>query len=186
MAGQRQEGQPLEPPNDAWTSQSIPQQWQTALVVEIYKGKGALDDPNNYRPISLLSAAYKLLARILQQRLTCTGGKHSCSQQVTGQLEKVSPPQVPLLTESRLQPTQRGGEGSGVREVPRGRPFKKWVKQEGRHGRLRKARKHFGTLHHFWRHAGLPMYWKLRSYNAVFVPMIVYCMEPSPARTLQS
>ena len=51
--------------NDAWTSQSIPQEWQTALVVEIYKGKGALDDPNNYRPISLLSTAYKLLARSL-------------------------------------------------------------------------------------------------------------------------
>ena len=62
--------------NDAWTSQSIPQEWQTALVVEIYKCKGALDDPNNYRPISLLSTAYKLLARILQQRLAAGLDQH--------------------------------------------------------------------------------------------------------------
>ena len=43
--------------------------------------------------------------------------------------------------------------------------------------RLRKARKHVNTLHHFWRHTGLPLHWKLRTYNAVFVPMIVYSME---------
>ena len=38
-------------------------------MVKIYKGKGALDEPNNYRPISLLSTAHKLLASILQQSL---------------------------------------------------------------------------------------------------------------------
>ena len=36
--------------------------------------------------------------------------------------------------------------------------------------RLRKARKHHGTLHHFWRHTGLPIHWKLSIYNEVFVP----------------
>ena len=43
--------------------------------------------------------------------------------------------------------------------------------------RLAKARKHFNTLHLFWRHTGLPLHWKLRIYNAVFVPMLVYGME---------
>ena len=38
-------------------------------MVEIYKGKGSTADPHNYHPISLLSTAYKLMARILQQRL---------------------------------------------------------------------------------------------------------------------
>ena len=39
-------------------------------------GKGALDDPSNYRPIRLLSTAYKLLARILQQRLAAALDQH--------------------------------------------------------------------------------------------------------------
>ena len=43
--------------------------------------------------------------------------------------------------------------------------------------RLKKARKHFATLHHVWRHAALPIHWKLRIYNAVLLPMIVYGME---------
>ena len=55
--------------NQALTAGHIPQEWRKALVVEIYKGKGSTADPNNYRPISLLSTAYKLMARILQQRL---------------------------------------------------------------------------------------------------------------------
>ena len=55
--------------NQALTAGHIPQEWQKALVVEFYKGKGSTADPNNYRPISLLSTAYKLMARILQQRL---------------------------------------------------------------------------------------------------------------------
>ena len=54
--------------NNAVSSQTIPQRWQTALVVEIYRGKG-MADPNNSRPTTLLSIAYKLLARTLQQRL---------------------------------------------------------------------------------------------------------------------
>ena len=55
--------------NEALTAGAIPQDWQKALVVEIYKGKDSLTDPNNYRPISLLSTAYKLMARIAQQQL---------------------------------------------------------------------------------------------------------------------
>ena len=55
--------------NEALTAGTIPQDLQKALVVEIYKGKGSVTDPNNYCPISLLSTAYKLMARIVQQRL---------------------------------------------------------------------------------------------------------------------
>ena len=38
------------------------------------------------------------------------------------------------------------------------------------------ARKHFNTLHHFRKHTGLPLHWKLRISNAVLVPMVVYGM----------
>ena len=58
--------------NEALTAGTTPQDWQKALVVEIHKGKGSLTDPNNYRPVSLLSTAYKLMAHIikpLKQRL---------------------------------------------------------------------------------------------------------------------
>jgi len=47
----------------------IPQEWSKATVVEIYKGKGSHTDPEMYRPISLLSTAYKIFARVLQTRL---------------------------------------------------------------------------------------------------------------------
>ena len=40
-------------------------EWSLAAVVEIYKGKGSHTDPEMYRPISLLSTAYKLFARLL-------------------------------------------------------------------------------------------------------------------------
>ncbi|MFM7979433.1 MAG: reverse transcriptase domain-containing protein, partial [Candidatus Fonsibacter sp.] len=47
----------------------IPTEWARAEVVEIYKGKGDPKDPSSYRPISLLSTAYKLLAALLHKRL---------------------------------------------------------------------------------------------------------------------
>ena len=43
------------------------------------------------------------------------------------------PPQVPFLTEPRLQPARRAGKGGGACQVPRGHPVQKWVKQKGRH-----------------------------------------------------
>ena len=47
--------------NNALLTGVIPQEWTTAVVHKA--------DPNNYRPISLLSTSYKLFARILQKRL---------------------------------------------------------------------------------------------------------------------
>ena len=56
--------------NYAWDSGTIPQSWAEAIVVSIYKGKGADTDPVNYRPISLLNTIYKIYAAMLQQRLS--------------------------------------------------------------------------------------------------------------------
>jgi hypothetical protein len=47
----------------------LPQQWKESIIVLIYK-KGDKTDCNNYRGISLLSTAYKILSNILLARLT--------------------------------------------------------------------------------------------------------------------
>jgi sorting nexin-29 len=47
----------------------LPQQWKESIIVTIYK-KGDKTDCNNYRGISLLLTAYKILSNILLVRLT--------------------------------------------------------------------------------------------------------------------
>jgi hypothetical protein len=52
-----------------WNKEELPQQWKESIIVLIYK-KGDKTDFNNYRGISLLSTAYKILSNILLARLT--------------------------------------------------------------------------------------------------------------------
>jgi hypothetical protein len=52
-----------------WYKEELPQQWKEFIIVPIYK-KGDKSDCNNYRGISLLSTAYKILFNILLARLT--------------------------------------------------------------------------------------------------------------------
>ena len=59
----------LEFYNKIWEKGTVPDEWKEAIVVSIYKGKGADTDPSNYRPISLLNSIYKLFAAMLQSRL---------------------------------------------------------------------------------------------------------------------
>ena len=46
----------------------MPTQLELAEVVTIYK-KGNVEDPGNYRPISLLQALYKIYASLIQIRM---------------------------------------------------------------------------------------------------------------------
>jgi hypothetical protein len=52
-----------------WNKEELPQQWKESIIVPIYK-KGDKTDCNNYRGISLLSTAYKILSNIVLARLT--------------------------------------------------------------------------------------------------------------------
>jgi hypothetical protein len=52
-----------------WNKEELPQQCKESTIIQIHK-KGDKTDCNNYRGISLLSAAYKILSNILLARLT--------------------------------------------------------------------------------------------------------------------
>ena len=54
--------------NHCCQTKTVPTEWSTASVAMLFK-KGDPADPNNYRPICLLSIAYKLFASLLKQRL---------------------------------------------------------------------------------------------------------------------
>jgi hypothetical protein len=47
----------------------IPESWHTSHLIPIYKGKGAKDDLNSYRGITITCCLYKVYAMILNTRL---------------------------------------------------------------------------------------------------------------------
>jgi hypothetical protein len=52
-----------------WNKEDLPQQWKESIIIPIHK-KGDKNDCNNYRGISDLSTAYKILANFLLARLS--------------------------------------------------------------------------------------------------------------------
>ena len=52
----------------AWEERRVPEDWQNAIVVPIWKKKGSKKDCGTYRGISLLSHVGKMYAKILEQR----------------------------------------------------------------------------------------------------------------------
>ncbi len=74
-----------------WATESVPQQWRSGNIVNIFK-KGVKADPGNYRGITLLNVVGKLYTKVLDTRLmswlethqrlhTCQAGfsrKRSC------------------------------------------------------------------------------------------------------------
>ena len=54
--------------NDIHRTKEMPDDWNDAHIAALFKG-GDSADPDRYRPIALLVTAYKLYARMIQQRL---------------------------------------------------------------------------------------------------------------------
>ena len=52
-----------------FNTSTIPENWTIGLIKPIYKNKGDINRPENYRPISLLSCFGKLFTHILNSRL---------------------------------------------------------------------------------------------------------------------
>ena len=54
--------------NACWMLETLPNEFEIVNVLTLYK-KGKVDNPANYRPISLLNTIHKLFSSILQRRL---------------------------------------------------------------------------------------------------------------------
>jgi len=52
-----------------WEQSKLPRDFRDAIIITLYKNKGENSDCSNYRGITLLSIAGKILARILLNRL---------------------------------------------------------------------------------------------------------------------
>jgi hypothetical protein len=67
--------------NSIWNKEELPDQWKESVIFPVYK-KGDKTDCSDYRDISLLSTAYKILSNILLSRLTRYAeeiiGDHQC------------------------------------------------------------------------------------------------------------
>ena len=48
----------------------IPESWCIGMILPLYKNKGSVDDPDNYRGITLLSCIGKLFTAVINSRLT--------------------------------------------------------------------------------------------------------------------
>ena len=57
---------------NCWEKGTLPQGLRDAVIVSLYKNKGEKSDCSNYRGITLLSIASKILARVLLNRLIPT------------------------------------------------------------------------------------------------------------------
>ena len=67
--------------NECLRRGSIPDGWRGSTVKMLYKGKGKVDDPNAYRGIALECALFKIMTKILTERMTDLTDHHIPEQQ---------------------------------------------------------------------------------------------------------
>jgi len=55
--------------NKIFDSGHYPKEWSLALIFPLFKKSGSPNDPNNYRPISLLPCLSKIFTKVIANRL---------------------------------------------------------------------------------------------------------------------
>ena len=97
--------------NLCWESKGVPAKWHEAFVPAIYK-KGAIDQCENYRPISLLNIGYKTFAALMLARLVEVGAEERLSSAQFGFRSKCSTVDAVFVLLRRLDAAiaQRNGK----------------------------------------------------------------------------
>ena len=57
--------------NIVFETEIVPNSWTEGIICPIYKNKGVVNDPDNYRGITILSCLGKLFSFVLNNRLNC-------------------------------------------------------------------------------------------------------------------
>ena len=86
--------------NRCWREERFPEDWRLSEVVAIFK-KGSSSDPANYRPISLLQTAYKIMGKMLVKRLEA--GLEGCVKDTQYGFRRGKSTAEPLFILRRLQ-----------------------------------------------------------------------------------
>ena len=73
---------------NCWEKGTLPQDLRNAVIVFLYQNKGEISDRSNYRGITLLSIAGKILARVLLNRLIPTIAQEISRKPVWIQVEQ--------------------------------------------------------------------------------------------------
>ena len=69
--------------NKCWLAKAVPEEWQLSEIKCLYK-KGDIESCDNYRPISLISVTYKLLATLLLKGLQEAGAEDRLTESQYG------------------------------------------------------------------------------------------------------
>ena len=56
--------------NFVYSQGVVPESWNSGIIKPIYKGKGSTNNPDNFRPITILSCMSKLFTAVLNSRLS--------------------------------------------------------------------------------------------------------------------
>ena len=94
-----------------WREKQVPNQWHLARVTAIFKG-GSSAECSNFRPISLLSVAYKMFAHILLVRLKAAGAEARIRHTQYGFVSKASTSDALFVTRRVMDAAWEAKNGS--------------------------------------------------------------------------